>query len=41
LPEPPKLEGPLALNDLLVFQGERLFEGQVIGAESIVYQSGE
>ena len=39
LPDPPSLQGPLQVNMHLV-SAKRMFEGEVIGPESIIYQSG-
>ncbi|KAK2190449.1 hypothetical protein NP493_81g01009 [Ridgeia piscesae] len=39
VPEPPKLEGALEVNDLLT-RGERLFENEILGPESIVFHKG-
>ncbi|KAI0239753.1 hypothetical protein LSAT2_009512 [Lamellibrachia satsuma] len=39
LPEPPKMEGVLEVNDLLT-TGERLFEDEIMGPESIVFHKG-
>ena len=40
LPDPPPLEGPLKPNNHLHI-AERLYEGQVLGPESIVIDHGE
>ena len=37
--EPPKLEGALEVNDLLT-RGERLFENEILGPESIAFHKG-
>ncbi|KAI0239757.1 Adipocyte plasma membrane-associated protein [Lamellibrachia satsuma] len=39
LPEPPKMEGVLEVNDLLT-TGERLFEDEIMAPESIVFHKG-
>ncbi|KAI0235140.1 Adipocyte plasma membrane-associated protein [Lamellibrachia satsuma] len=39
LPLPPKMEGALVVNDLLT-TGERLFEDEIMGPESIVFHKG-
>lgn len=39
LPDPPVLEGTLEVNDHLL-KAEKLFEGKVVGPETIIYQQG-
>jgi len=38
-PDPPRLEGPLKVNNHLLL-AERLYEGQVLAPESIVFDHG-
>jgi len=40
LPDPPRLEGPLKPNNHLQI-AERLYEGKVLGPESIVVDRGQ
>jgi len=40
LPDPPRLEGPLKPNSHLHI-AERLYEGKLLGPESIIFDHGE
>jgi len=40
MPDPPRLEGPLQPNNHLDI-AEKLYEGKVLGPESIVFDHGE